>query len=165
MFHLSLWDYSGRKWNLNGRICLRNSLLFGIMSVLMIRIIHPYVIHILSLVPETTLLIAFLVLAVYFLLDTGITIHALAEINREAGERQMELEGLAALRDQYLASAKKQRRRARIQRRQKLYRRLMQAFPRMHSLRNPDTFRQLLNEAQDRVNQAASRIKQRKETK
>ena len=165
LFHLSLWDYSGRKWNLNGRICLRNSLLFGIMSVLMIRIIHPYVIHILSLVPETALLIAFLVLAVYFLLDTGITIHALAEINREAGERQMELEGLAALRDQYLASAKKQRRRARIQRRQKLYRRLMQAFPRMRSLRNPETFRQLLNEAQDRVNQAASRIKQRKETK
>ena len=28
LFHLSLWDYSGRKWNLNGRICLRNSLLF-----------------------------------------------------------------------------------------------------------------------------------------
>ena len=68
------------------------------------------------------------------------------------------LDGLADLRNQYLESAQKERRRKRIQKLQKLYRRLSRAFPRMKSLRNPEAFRELL--AQMRVSQAATRIKQ-----
>ena len=158
LFHLSLWDYSERNWNINGRICLRNSLLFGLMSVLMVQVIHPYVSHWLISLPVPVLMAGFIVLAVYFIADTAITVHALVEISREAGDRQMELDGLADLRNQYLESAQKERRRKRIQKLQKLYRRLSRAFPRMKSLRNPEAFRELL--AQIRVSQAATRIKQ-----
>ncbi|MDE5715326.1 MAG: putative ABC transporter permease [Anaeroplasmataceae bacterium] len=36
IFHMRWWDYSKRKFNINGRICLRNSLLFGalVMAVM-----------------------------------------------------------------------------------------------------------------------------------
>lgn len=162
VFHLSLWDYSHRRWNLHGRICLRNSLLFGVMSLLMVEVIHPHVVGFLLSLPETFLLLGFLVLAVVFIGDTAVTIHALVEITRAAGERQMELEGLAAIREQYRTAAQQERRRKHIQRLQKLYRRLAQAFPHMRSLRHPDTFRELLLEAQNRVNQAADRIKNRR---
>ena len=64
VFRLSLWDYSQRRWNLHGRICLRNSLLFGIMSVLMVQVIHPHVVGFLLSLPENFLLLGFLVLAV-----------------------------------------------------------------------------------------------------
>lgn len=164
VFHLSLWDYSQRRWNLHGRICLCNSLLFGIMSLLMIKVIHPHVVGFLLSLPETLLSLGFLTLAVCFIGDTAVTIHALVEITRAAGERQMELEGLAAAREQYRNAAQQERRRRHMQRLQKLYRRLSQAFPRMRSLRHPDAFRELLTEAQDRVNQAAGRIKSRKNT-
>lgn len=162
VFRLSLWDYSQRRWNLHGRICLRNSLLFGIMSVLMVQVIHPHVVGFLLSLPENFLLLGFLVLAVYFIGDTAVTIHALVEITREAGARQMELEGLAAIREQYRTAAQQERRHKHIQRLQKLYRRLAQAFPRMRSLRSPEEFRDLLAEAQDRMTQAADRIKSRK---
>ena len=43
LFHLSWWDYSKRKFNLHGRVCLRNSLLFGILCVFAVHVIDPWV--------------------------------------------------------------------------------------------------------------------------
>lgn len=43
MFHSTWWDYSNRRFNLNGRICLRNSVMFGVMGVVVVRIIHPVI--------------------------------------------------------------------------------------------------------------------------
>jgi uncharacterized membrane protein len=41
IFHMRWWDYSHRKYNLNGRVCLLNSSLFGIMSVFVVYFVHP----------------------------------------------------------------------------------------------------------------------------
>lgn len=159
IFHLSLWDYSDRKWNLHGRVCLRNSLLFGLMSVLMVQVIHPHMIEWLNRLPTMALILGFAFLAIYFICDTATTVLALVEISRAAGERQLELEGLSALREQYMENAQKERRRKKLLRKQRMYRRLARAFPRMKSLRNPEAFRELLEEAQARMNHAASRLK------
>ena len=35
-FHARWWDYSKKKFNINGRICLENLFLFGIASILII---------------------------------------------------------------------------------------------------------------------------------
>lgn len=43
MFDLRWWDYTKQKYNIRGRICLRNSLMFGFLSVLVIQYIHPFV--------------------------------------------------------------------------------------------------------------------------
>lgn len=40
---IRLWDYSHRKFNLNGRICLANSIGFGLLCVLMVNIVHPII--------------------------------------------------------------------------------------------------------------------------
>ena len=41
LFHAKWWDYSNKKWNLHGRVCLRNSILFGLMCVILLRVLHP----------------------------------------------------------------------------------------------------------------------------
>ncbi|HIV98311.1 MAG TPA: putative ABC transporter permease [Candidatus Ornithospirochaeta avicola] len=41
IFSLKLWDYSKRKVNINGRVCLRNSLLFGIMGMAGVYLLDP----------------------------------------------------------------------------------------------------------------------------
>lgn len=41
IFDMRWWDYSERKFNINGRICLRNSVLFGLLSVVLVTFIHP----------------------------------------------------------------------------------------------------------------------------
>lgn len=51
LFHLSWWDYSKRKFNLHGRICLLNSTLFGLLCVFAVHVVDPWVsgcIHALS---------------------------------------------------------------------------------------------------------------------
>ncbi|WP_236879572.1 glycerol-3-phosphate acyltransferase, partial [Clostridioides difficile] len=34
LFHAKWWDYSDRKFNIKGRVCLKNAIYFGVMSVL-----------------------------------------------------------------------------------------------------------------------------------
>lgn len=157
LFRLRLWDYSNRKWNLHGRVCLRNSLLFGVMAVLMVTVIHPYVSRWMAALPETVLWVGFLFLAAYFLLDTGVTVYALLTIRRQTGQSPTELEGLAALRNQVLSQAQEKRRQRRQKRLQALYRRLEKAFPRMKPLGDPEALRRLLEEAR-----AAAREKSRR---
>jgi uncharacterized membrane protein len=41
IFKLRWWDYSHESFNINGRICLKNSLLFGIGGVLITKYFHP----------------------------------------------------------------------------------------------------------------------------
>ena len=41
MFHTRWWDYSRYRFNLNGRICLLNSTLFGLMCLFVVYVIHP----------------------------------------------------------------------------------------------------------------------------
>ena len=33
IFQMRWWDYSGRRFQLHGRICLRNALLFGLLGL------------------------------------------------------------------------------------------------------------------------------------
>ena len=41
IFHARWWDYSKRKFNINGRICLETLLPFGIMGCLILYIVNP----------------------------------------------------------------------------------------------------------------------------
>lgn len=41
LFHMRWWDYSQRRFNLNGRVCLRNSALFGAACVVLCHIAAP----------------------------------------------------------------------------------------------------------------------------
>ena len=41
LFHNKWWDYSNTKYNINGRICLRNSFAFGVLSIVIIYFVTP----------------------------------------------------------------------------------------------------------------------------
>ena len=51
-----LWDYSWRKYNLNGRICLAGAIGFGIASTVICKYVQPVLEKILFSIPETKLL-------------------------------------------------------------------------------------------------------------
>ena len=48
MFHARWWDYSHYKFNINGRICLLNSVLFGFMGLGVIHFVYPYMLAFLN---------------------------------------------------------------------------------------------------------------------
>ena len=43
LFHAKWWDYSDHRFNIHGRVCLQNALVFGVLGVVVVRIIHPVV--------------------------------------------------------------------------------------------------------------------------
>ena len=43
LFKTQWWDYSKRRFNLNGRICLEGAIVFGLLSVLLMEFIHPFI--------------------------------------------------------------------------------------------------------------------------
>lgn len=68
------WDYSNYKFNLNGRICLLNSVVFGLSALILIEFLHPIVIYLIDLIPNTLLLILTLIIVLLFLFDLIMTL-------------------------------------------------------------------------------------------
>lgn len=67
---VSFWDYSAKSWNLQGRICLPFSLIWGFLGLILIRYIHPLVAHLVALFPPYLAIPALLLFMIDFLLTS-----------------------------------------------------------------------------------------------
>ena len=70
LFNARWWDYSKEKFNLNGRICGKNAILFGIGGVVLIYILHPTLEKISSIIPTKALNIITIIFLIIFITDT-----------------------------------------------------------------------------------------------
>ena len=66
-FKTKYWDYSNQKFNFQGRICLTNSLCWGVLGVVFIKYIHPFVSNLLEFVGSVNLVIAVYICTILFL--------------------------------------------------------------------------------------------------
>ncbi|MCB2361010.1 putative ABC transporter permease [Clostridium estertheticum] len=73
-FDSTWWDYSDEPYNLHGRICLKFSIIWGFISILILKVIHPYIKYIVNLIPPNPGVFLFYITLVYFILDFIITI-------------------------------------------------------------------------------------------
>lgn len=69
LFKARWWDYSDKKFNLKGRICLRNLIAFGIMGIIVTYYINPYVEIWISYLNKSELNAISLVLWTIFIMD------------------------------------------------------------------------------------------------
>jgi len=68
IFHNKWWDYTQEKFNIHGRVCLKNSVLFAIGTPIIIYFINPYVTDfLLQMKDEYLILCAILIFIVFFL--------------------------------------------------------------------------------------------------
>ena len=51
LFSIKLWDYSRYKFNINGRVCLLNSSLFGLMSMILVYGAYPWIQKLFNAIP------------------------------------------------------------------------------------------------------------------
>ncbi len=56
IFRMRWWDYSNRKFNIEGRICLFNSFLFGVLGLVFIYFIHPNYVLLIQQIPQDILI-------------------------------------------------------------------------------------------------------------
>lgn len=69
-FHMRWWDYSKRKFNINGRVCLRNSLMFGALVMVVMYGIQPLMVDWLGKLSDTSAIIVSGVLVLALIVDT-----------------------------------------------------------------------------------------------
>lgn len=95
LFHSTWWDYSNRMFNINGRVCLKNSILFGIMSILLMKIIHPIVVNIVDTINPIFMYLIVTILMIYLITDISITLNALSKLHYKLDRLEEIIEDLS----------------------------------------------------------------------
>lgn len=81
LFHTRWWDYSRYKFNIKGRVCLLNSLLFGLLGLVIIHFIQPFVMKFLSLFSDFVLTLTADIIAIGLTIDLLITVRRLVDFS------------------------------------------------------------------------------------
>lgn len=80
IFKTRWWDYSNKKFNINGRICLSNLIVFGIMGLVMVYLINPFLINILNKIDPILLKCVVSILMVLFIIDFFVSFSVTSKI-------------------------------------------------------------------------------------
>jgi uncharacterized membrane protein len=79
-FNARWWDYSDRKFNLNGRICLETTIPFGLGAMLVMYVVQPFIVNILNKIPNNLIIIIGIVLMTIFIIDAIISFSVITKI-------------------------------------------------------------------------------------
>lgn len=104
IFKTKYWDYSDHKINIKGRVCLSNSICWGILGVLFIEYIHPFIEKNIELINPLYLNIIIVIITILFIMDTIISIittinikvalDKIEELNNQIKEKLEEIKNL-----------------------------------------------------------------------
>lgn len=83
IFHTSWWDYSDNKFNFQGRICLGASLGWGAFTVILFKVLHPFVESIVILYPVYVGEIGICVIGVGYVVDFAFSAAAAFRIHEK----------------------------------------------------------------------------------
>lgn len=120
IFKYRWWDYSNRKFNINGRICLETTIPFGLGACLIIKIINPILFKVLSLMNNTLSTILFILLFILIITDTVFSIFFVSKINDV--EKNSKIDSTEELKSKMLGFIKKGR---------TFYKRIFDSFPKL----------------------------------
>lgn len=119
IFKARWWDYSDRKFNINGRICLENLVWFGLGGTIVVNYINPLLLDCFKFIPELLLHIILEIIMTGFLVDIIVSLRIIFNL------KEMKKE----LRDNTIEISAKVRKI--ILKKLILYRRLVNAFPKI----------------------------------
>lgn len=122
-FNARWWDYSNRKMNINGRICLETLIPFGIFSFVILYFINPFFIEILDKLPEIIEIILAVVFSIILTIDTTISFKIILNLKQVSNLKTISQN----VKDNTEEISQKVRKI--LQDKLKLHRRVVKAFP------------------------------------
>ena len=118
IFKARWWDYTDKKFNINGRVCLETAIPFGLGALLILYVLHPFIINILGIFDYKIYLLISIILFTLFLIDNIISFNIISKFKKlELKERKDNTEEITKKIKEYLSINSK------------LGKRLMNAFP------------------------------------
>ncbi len=94
LFQMKWWDYSKKRFQLHGRVCLKNSLLFGLMSVVLVYFVHLPVRDLFYGLSYRLKNIMVLTMAVLWIVDIMMTLQSLSRMKAWLAKAQSFMEEL-----------------------------------------------------------------------
>ncbi len=156
LFDAKWWDYSMFPLNFQGRISLISSVVFGVMAVLQIKFIHPFVKGLTDQIPEQTKNYVVLSIIIYIFVDLVLTVRHVSMMNGRLSEIQSAInaffgkyyERAGALKNSILMNFEESefysdRIKTLFNLNRLQSRRLLRAFPKLRSIKYDDAFRKL----------------------
>ncbi len=83
LFHATWWDYTEKPFNLKGRVCLERSIQWGLLSVVMMRLIQPVIADLSAAIPRMWGELAGTLLLAYLAVDGAITVLHILRFNEK----------------------------------------------------------------------------------
>lgn len=82
IFHNKWWDYSEQPLNIGGYVCVLFSLIWGVFCVLIVKVIHPLIDKVLTMIPFVLGIVVMVCLAAGLLADLYVTASGILKMNR-----------------------------------------------------------------------------------
>ena len=82
LFKARWWDYSNAHFNINGRVCLRNSIAFGILGMAFVYILNPSFMSVLKQIPQTLLIIISVICFIIFVIDNILSFSIMSKLKK-----------------------------------------------------------------------------------
>lgn len=148
VFNTKWWDYSDLPYNLRGRICLKFSVYWGILSVVLLRIIHPFIKWVLDFIDSEIKPFLVIFLLVILSIDFIVTVWGVLKLNERLSNIH---EIFEKIHENYENFKDKINLKSDLQKKYKLLlskktyvqNRLIQAFPKIKSIKFPQALSDL----------------------
>ncbi len=119
IFKARWWDYSKRKFNINGRICLETLIPFGIAGTTITMFINPFLLKYINMVPRVAMYVILGIISVFFTIDSIISFKIILNLKEMSKEFKDNT-------DEISEKVKKI-----VRKKMVLYKRLVGAFPKI----------------------------------
>ncbi|CDE90964.1 putative membrane protein [Clostridium sp. CAG:389] len=126
IYHARWWDYSQRKFNINGRVCLNTIIPFGLLGMFIMYVSNPFLLGAIESLPETALNIVFWVLLVIFVLDNIISTNVISYVGKTTKEFGKSLDNTEEITNRVKEA---------LLNKSGLYRRLLESYPKIQSIK------------------------------
>lgn len=155
LFHARWWDYSQNKYNINGRVCLETIIPFGILGVILIYIVNPFIFSNLEKLPINILNVIAICIGTLFAIDNIISFKVISNVR--LATTKFDEENPKDNTDEI-----SQKVREFLKGKSILNRRLINAFPKLTAIlkKQAETIKQKTNEVKEGITNKASEVKE-----
>ena len=82
VFHNKWWDYSNKPFNIQGYVCLKFSIYWGLACTFIMDVLHPIIYRGIKMIPHTLGVVLLVILMAGFTVDCFVTVSTILKFNR-----------------------------------------------------------------------------------
>lgn len=83
VFRNKWWDYSNEPFNIQGYVCLKFSIMWGLACTFVMKLVHPAIYKVITLVPFVAGVVILVIIMIGFTVDCCVTVATILKFNKQ----------------------------------------------------------------------------------